>query len=177
VVADEVSQKPQNVGYDANAGEYVDLVKAGILDPTKVVKTALSNAASIAGLMLTTEALVTNFDAKDENKRAVVGSIRSPLSTRLTMQAGHFAMGKWPRYAAGTFGIADTDAADDRSLVFILCVEVRDEGFGREHQSGDAGRVRKARSLLPLSGRECRPLPGRHTRRRLHRSRRSAASG
>jgi chaperonin GroEL len=76
VVADEVSQKPQNVGYDANAGEYVDLVKAGILDPTKVVKTALSNAASIAGLMLTTEALVTNFDAKDDNKKAVVGSIR-----------------------------------------------------------------------------------------------------
>ena len=76
VVADEVSQKSQNVGYDANAGEYVDLVKAGILDPTKVVKTALANAASIAGLMLTTEALVTSFDAKDENKRAVVGSIR-----------------------------------------------------------------------------------------------------
>jgi chaperonin GroEL len=76
VVADEVSQKSQNIGYDANAGEYVDLVKAGILDPTKVVKTALSNAASIAGLMLTTEALVTNFDAKDDNKRAVVGSIR-----------------------------------------------------------------------------------------------------
>jgi chaperonin GroEL len=76
VVADEISQKPTNFGYDANAGEYVDMVKAGILDPTKVVKTALSNAASIAGLMLTTEALVTNFDAKDENKKAVVGSIR-----------------------------------------------------------------------------------------------------
>src|SRR6478736_5338733 len=76
VVADEVSQKSQNIGYDANAGEYTDLVKAGILDPTKVVKSALTNAASIAGLMLTTEALVTNFDAKDENKRAVVGSIR-----------------------------------------------------------------------------------------------------
>ena len=76
VVADEVSQKATNVGYDANAGEYVDLVKAGILDPTKVVKTALSNAASIAGLMLTTEALVTSFDTKDENKRAVAGSIR-----------------------------------------------------------------------------------------------------
>jgi chaperonin GroEL len=76
VVADEVSQKPTNVGYDANAGEYVDMLKAGILDPTKVVKTALANAASIAGLMLTTEALVTSFDAKDENKKAVVGSIR-----------------------------------------------------------------------------------------------------
>jgi len=76
VVADEVSQKPTNVGYDANAGEYVDMVKAGILDPAKVVKTALANAASIAGLLLTTEALVTNYDSKDESKKAVVGSIR-----------------------------------------------------------------------------------------------------
>jgi chaperonin GroEL len=76
VVADEVSQKPTNIGYDANAGEYVDMMKAGILDPTKVVKTALANAASIASLMLTTEALVTSFDSKDEDKKAVVGSIR-----------------------------------------------------------------------------------------------------
>jgi chaperonin GroEL len=76
VVADEVSQKPTNTGFDANTGEYVDMMKAGILDPTKVVKTALANAASIAGLMLTTEALVTNFDKKDEDKKAVVGSVR-----------------------------------------------------------------------------------------------------
>jgi chaperonin GroEL len=76
VVADEVSQKGTNTGYDANSGEYVDMFKAGIIDPTKVVKTALNNAASIAGLILTTEALVTNFDAKDQDKRAVVGSIR-----------------------------------------------------------------------------------------------------
>jgi chaperonin GroEL len=76
VIADEVSRKPQNTGYDANKGEYVDMVKAGIIDPTKVVKTALSNAASISGLMLTTEALVTNFDSKDSDKRCVVGSIR-----------------------------------------------------------------------------------------------------
>jgi chaperonin GroEL len=76
VVADEVSQKSTNIGYDANAGEYTDMIKAGILDPTKVVKAALSNAASIASLMLTTEALVTNFDKKDDNKKAVIGSIR-----------------------------------------------------------------------------------------------------
>ena len=76
VVADEISQKGQKIGYDANNGEYVDMFKAGVIDPTKVVKTALSNAASIAGLMLTTEALVTNFDAKDDDKKGVVGSIR-----------------------------------------------------------------------------------------------------
>jgi len=76
VVADEISQKSQATGYDANNGEYVDMFKAGIIDPTKVVKTALTNAASIAGLMLTTEALVTNFDPNEQDKRGVVGSIR-----------------------------------------------------------------------------------------------------
>ncbi|QDS98921.1 60 kDa chaperonin [Adhaeretor mobilis] len=76
VVADEVSQKGASIGYDANNGEYVDMFKAGVIDPAKVVKTALTNAASIAGLILTTEALVTNFDANDQDKRAVVGSIR-----------------------------------------------------------------------------------------------------
>ncbi|QDT72972.1 chaperonin GroEL [Lacipirellula limnantheis] len=76
VVADEVSRKSAAMGYDANKGEYVDMFKAGVIDPTKVVKSALSNAASIAGLILTTEALVTNLDGKDQDKRAVAGSIR-----------------------------------------------------------------------------------------------------
>ena len=76
VVVDEVSQKPTNFGYDANAAKYVDMVKAGIIDPVKVVRSALSNAASIAGLMLTTEALVTNFDKDDKAKQRVEGSIR-----------------------------------------------------------------------------------------------------
>jgi chaperonin GroEL len=75
VVADEVSRKPLNTGYDANAGKYVDMLKAGIIDPVKVVRTALSNAASIAGLMLTTEALVTNV-SKDEPQRRIEGSVR-----------------------------------------------------------------------------------------------------
>jgi chaperonin GroEL len=76
VVADEVSEKPTNTGYDANSGKYVDMLKAGIIDPVKVVRTALANAASIAGLLLTTEAMVTNFDKEDKEKRQVEGSIR-----------------------------------------------------------------------------------------------------
>ncbi len=75
VVADEVSQRPGNVGYDANSGEYVDMFKAGIIDPAKVVRTALSNAASIAGLMLTTETLVTTYDKEDKKKTRVEGSV------------------------------------------------------------------------------------------------------
>ncbi|MBM3965501.1 MAG: chaperonin GroEL [Planctomycetes bacterium] len=76
VVADEVRQKPLSTGYDANKGQYVDMLKAGIIDPVKVVRTALANAASISGLLLTTEALVTTFDKDDKKKRKVEGAVR-----------------------------------------------------------------------------------------------------
>jgi chaperonin GroEL len=76
VVADEVRQKSLNTGFDANKREYVDMLKAGIIDPVKVVRSALANAASIAGLMLTTEALVTNFEKEDKEKRRAEGVIR-----------------------------------------------------------------------------------------------------
>jgi chaperonin GroEL len=58
--------KDPNFGYNAQSGEYEDLVKAGVLDPTKVVRTALTNAGSIASLMLTTEALVSEIPEKKE---------------------------------------------------------------------------------------------------------------
>ncbi len=65
VIADEVlHQKSATVGYDAHGGKYVDMFKAGIIDPLKVVRTALTNAASIAGLMLSTETLVTDIKKK-----------------------------------------------------------------------------------------------------------------
>jgi chaperonin GroEL len=76
VIADEVGQKSVNVGYDANKAEYVDMYKAGIIDPLKVVRSALSNAASIAALMLTTEAMVTTFDKDDKKKTRIEGAIR-----------------------------------------------------------------------------------------------------
>ena len=76
VVVDEVLQKPANTGYDANTGKYVDMFRAGIIDPVKVVRTALANAASIAALLLTTEAMVTNLEKEDKEKQRVEGSIR-----------------------------------------------------------------------------------------------------
>jgi chaperonin GroEL len=75
VVAEEVRNRPTNIGYDANTAEYVDMLKAGIVDPTKVTRSALQNAASIAGLMLTTEALVTSIKEEEEAPR-VEGAIR-----------------------------------------------------------------------------------------------------
>jgi chaperonin GroEL len=77
VVADEVAtrgEKNPNLGYDANTDEYVDMLKAGIIDPLRVTRSALTNAASIAGLMLTTEVMVTKID-EDDKKSRVAGSI------------------------------------------------------------------------------------------------------
>jgi chaperonin GroEL len=77
VIADEVRQKSANTGYDANSGEFVDMFKKGIVDPAKVVKNALLNASSIAGLMLTTQVLVTRTDETGGgDKPKVEGSIR-----------------------------------------------------------------------------------------------------
>jgi chaperonin GroEL len=70
------SAKDKNVGYDANAGEFVDMLKAGIIDPAKVARTALQNAASVAGLMLTTNVLVTDLKEDDKNKQPIQGAIR-----------------------------------------------------------------------------------------------------
>ena len=66
VVAEEVKKKTGSHGYNAQTGKYEDLVKAGIIDPTKVTRSALLNAASIAGMFLTTEAVITDIPKKDE---------------------------------------------------------------------------------------------------------------
>ena len=66
VIVDEVKKAKGNTGYDAAKGEYVDMVKAGIIDPTKVTRTALQNASSIAGLLLTTECMITELPEKKE---------------------------------------------------------------------------------------------------------------
>jgi chaperonin GroEL len=70
----EKIEKNAKVGYDAATGEFVDMAKAGIVDPAKVARTALEMAASVAGLMLTTNVLVT--DLKDEEEDPIPGSVR-----------------------------------------------------------------------------------------------------
>lgn len=59
------AEKNDNVGYDINQDDYVDMLKSGVIDPAKVTRTALQNAASIASLLLTTEAMVTDLPEKD----------------------------------------------------------------------------------------------------------------
>ena len=66
LIVQEVKARSGNEGYNVATGEYVDLVKAGVVDPTKVTRYALQNAASISGLLLTTEALVCELPEKDK---------------------------------------------------------------------------------------------------------------
>ena len=60
VIANKVKNSAAGIGFDASQEEYVDMKKAGIVDPTKVTRSALQNAASIASMVLTTESLVTD---------------------------------------------------------------------------------------------------------------------
>ena len=65
VIGKLLEQKDYSYGYDAQAGEYGNLIQKGIIDPTKVVRTALQDAASVAGLLITTEAMIAEMPKKE----------------------------------------------------------------------------------------------------------------
>ncbi|MDA1274452.1 MAG: chaperonin GroEL [Verrucomicrobia bacterium] len=73
VVILEIKKRKGNEGYNVSTGGYEDLVKAGVVDPTKVTRTALQNASSIAGLLLTTECLITEIPEKEKSSPAPGG--------------------------------------------------------------------------------------------------------
>ena len=76
VIVAQLLEKGKKIGYDANTGQFVDMFKAGIIDPAKVARTALEMAASVAGLMLTTNVLVTELKDKDKDEEPIAGSVR-----------------------------------------------------------------------------------------------------
>jgi chaperonin GroEL len=69
IVVEEIKRRKGNEGYNVATGVYEDLVKAGVVDPKKVTRTALQNAASIAGLLLTTECLITEIPEKEKKPK------------------------------------------------------------------------------------------------------------
>jgi chaperonin GroEL len=73
VIVERLKTEKDTIGYDINQDEYVDMLKSGVIDPTKVTRTALQNAASIAGLLLTTEALITDIPEKEKSAPAMPG--------------------------------------------------------------------------------------------------------
>jgi chaperonin GroEL len=68
VVVAEILERGHNVGYNASTGQYVDMVGAGIIDPAKVSRIALQNAASVASLLLTTDLMVTEYKEKEDEQ-------------------------------------------------------------------------------------------------------------
>jgi chaperonin GroEL len=76
VVAEILENKNASFGYNAATGEFGDMFKLGIIDPTKVARTALLNAASVAGLALTTDVMITEMkEKKGEGSGAVAGAV------------------------------------------------------------------------------------------------------
>ncbi|HEY1674486.1 MAG TPA: TCP-1/cpn60 chaperonin family protein, partial [Streptosporangiaceae bacterium] len=73
VVAAKVASLPAGHGYNAATGEYGDLIAQGVIDPVKVTRSAVQNAASIAGMLLTTEALVVDKPEEDDDTTANAG--------------------------------------------------------------------------------------------------------
>ncbi|OIO19260.1 MAG: chaperonin GroEL [Candidatus Magasanikbacteria bacterium CG_4_10_14_0_8_um_filter_32_14] len=73
VVVEEVKRHEGNFGFNAATGEYEDMVAAGVIDPTKVTRSALENAVSVAGMFLTTEAVVTDLPSKGESGTPAMG--------------------------------------------------------------------------------------------------------
>jgi len=71
-VVEHIIKGPAGVGFNAATGEFEDMLKAGIVDPTKVTRSSLQNAASVAGLLLTTEAVIT--EKPEEEKTAPPGA-------------------------------------------------------------------------------------------------------
>jgi len=76
VAVAEVIAKSGNMGFDAATGQYVDMLKAGIIDPAKVTKQALQNAAGLAGLLLATETIVTEFKDEEAETAPIEGAVR-----------------------------------------------------------------------------------------------------
>ncbi len=72
IIARLSDESSDSFGYNAKTGKFEDLMKAGVIDPTKVVRSALQNAASIAAMVLTTEALVTDYDDEKDDKTAAI---------------------------------------------------------------------------------------------------------
>ena len=75
VVVNNVAQGEGNYGYNAQTGVYGDMVEMGVLDPTKVTRTALQNAASVASLILTTDCMVADFPVEDKPMPAGMGGM------------------------------------------------------------------------------------------------------
>ena len=108
MIVNQVKELEKEKGFDAQAEKFVDMVKAGIIDPTKAVRTALQNAGSISGLMLTTEALINEIP--EENAGAAAPGC--PRRPRWRRHARIWAA--WAAWAASKLAAQQSNASRPR---------------------------------------------------------------
>ena len=104
VILAKVEDGKDAFGYNASTGEFGDMLKMGILDPTKVTRTALQNAASIAGLMITTEAMVTELAKDDEHDHA------APAMPDMGGMGGMVAWVAWVAWECNPHSLSHTNS-------------------------------------------------------------------
>ncbi len=85
VICEKVIEGKDNMGYNAATNEFEDLVKAGVIDPTKVTRSALQNAASVSTLLLTSDALIAEMPKKSEGKKAATAATTTCTKSRLAI--------------------------------------------------------------------------------------------
>ena len=121
VIVEKVKTLKGDHGYDAQNGTYVDMIKAGIIDPAKVARTALQNASSISGLLLTTEAMITDLpEEKEEFDACTNGMNWALLVWELQEQ-----IRKWKKYEKHT--VPEVDVMD--KVLFFISDQVEDKGL------------------------------------------------
>ncbi len=126
------STKEKTEGFDANANKYVDMIKSGIIDPAKVVKTALSNAASVASLLLTTESLITEIPKEEE---AAGGHHDHDHG-----MGGMGGMGAWAEWVAWGYGRHDVIVASHTHQQKPSCTQRGITNKQSQIQSSDKGK-------------------------------------
>jgi chaperonin GroEL (HSP60 family) len=157
IVVGKVSEhKSQNWGFNAQTEEYVDMIEAGIVDPAKVVRTALQDAASVAGLLITTEAMVAELPKKKEMPSMPPGGgvallYASRVLAKLKPENDDQKVGiDIVRRAlhAPVRQIAE-NAGVDGSIVIGKLLDKNDNNYGFDAQSGDYGDMVKAGIIDP----------------------------
>ena len=108
VIVADVLKKKNTEGFNAATGEYADLIKAGVVDPKKVTRTALQNASSIAGLLLTTECMITDIPEKEEAPLAAIPTTRAWACNQRSVGSHQFAKAR--QQCLAFFGIPSPTA-------------------------------------------------------------------
>ena len=175
VVVNKVRQmKGKADGYDADKDEYCDLIEAGIIDPAKVVRTALQNAASVAALLLSTSCLITDIPKDEETGTAL--AVTGGMGGGMGGMGGMGAWAAWAAWAAWTWAawVASSMSHTRSQARLGACPGIRDK-LSTMHFVRHTERLRTVRSQAELGTIISNPI--HHQKERTHERYQSEAVG